>query len=152
VLGLLPDERLQRRCGEHSPRQPQATDDGAPIAFFGEITRVDRRHVAGPVRLGLDIAARQRPHLPGAGAEPRCLLELADLATLEAAGRESDFDIGCGRLLEHFDRGGYDRGAVGQHALAGEEPAHHLAGQRQAAPALVGGLGADNRIGDARAT
>jgi hypothetical protein len=40
--------------------------------------------------------------------------------------------------------------AVGQHTLAGDEPAHDLAGERQAARALVGGLRADDRIGDAR--
>ena len=43
-----------------------------------------------------------------------------------------------------------DRRAVGQHALAGEEPAHALAGKRQAARALVRSLRADDRIGDAR--
>jgi hypothetical protein len=35
-------------------------------------------------------------------------------------------------------------------AFAGEEPAHDLAGERQAERALVGGLGADDRITDAR--
>jgi len=42
-----------------------------------------------------------------------------------------------------------NRGAVGQHALAGDQPVHDLAGERQAARALVGGLGADDRVGDA---
>jgi len=38
------------------------------------------------VRLGLDIAARERPHPPGAGAEAGRLLELADLAVLGLPG------------------------------------------------------------------
>ena len=47
------------------------------------------------------------------------------------------------RFLQHLGRGSDDRGAVGQ-------PPHDLAGQWQAARALVGGLGADDRAGDAR--
>jgi hypothetical protein len=53
-----------------------------------------RRRLARPVRLGLDIAARQGPHLPGAGAEAGGLLEFADLAVLEAAGGEGALHIG----------------------------------------------------------
>src|SRR5437868_2640679 len=83
-------QSLQRGGGEKAPRQAQAADDGAAVAFLGEIARVDRRGVAGPVRFRLDIAAREGPHLPGAGAEARGLLELADLASLEAARREGD--------------------------------------------------------------
>jgi uncharacterized protein (DUF433 family) len=56
---------------------------------------------------------------------------------------------GAPGFLQYLDRGGDDRRAVGQHALAGEEPAHDLAGQGQAARALVGGLRAD-RVGNAR--
>jgi len=37
-----------------------------------------------------------------------------------------------------------DRRTVGQHAFAGDQPAHDLAGQWQAARALIGGLGADH--------
>ena len=58
--------------------------------------------------------------------------------------------VGGRRLLQHLDRGGDNRGAVGQDTLAGEEPPQHLAGKRQAARALVGGPGADDRVGDAR--
>src|SRR5271165_1864338 len=57
-------------CGENPPRKAQPADDGAPVGFLGQIPRVDRRRLARPVRLGLDIAARQGPHLPGAGAQP----------------------------------------------------------------------------------
>jgi hypothetical protein len=60
---------LQRGRREHPPSQPQTADDGAPVAFFRQVAWVDRRRVARPVRLGLDIAARQGPHLPCAGAE-----------------------------------------------------------------------------------
>jgi hypothetical protein len=67
-------------------RRTAAADDGAPVGFFRQVTQVDRGRVARPVRLGLDIAARQRPHLPGAGAEARRLFERTDLAVLEAAG------------------------------------------------------------------
>jgi hypothetical protein len=58
--------------------------------------------------------------------------------------------IGCRRLLQYLGRGGDDRGAVGQHTFPREEPAHDLAGEGQAARALVGGLRADDRVGDAR--
>jgi hypothetical protein len=118
--------------------------------FLQEVARVDRRRLARPVRLGLDIAARQGPHLPGAGAEARRLLEFADLAVLEAARREGDSHIRGRRFLQYLDRGGDDRGAVGQHAVAGEEPPHDLTGERQAARALVGGLGTDDRVGNTR--
>jgi hypothetical protein len=141
VLGFLPDERLQRGRGEYPPGQPQAADDGAPIAFLGEVARVDRRGVARAVRFGLDIAARQGPHLPGAGAEAGSFLEFADLAALEAAWRERDLHIGCRRLFQHLDRSSDNRGAVGQHALAGEQPAQHLTGQWEPARALIDGLG-----------
>jgi hypothetical protein len=87
-------KRCQRGGGEQSPRKAQAADDGAPVAFLREIARVDRRHIARPVRLGLDITARQRPHLQRAGAEARRLFELADLAALEAARGEGDLHVG----------------------------------------------------------
>jgi hypothetical protein len=48
----------------------------------------------GRFGLGLDIAARGGPHLPGAGAEARGFLEFADLAALEAAGGEGALQIG----------------------------------------------------------
>jgi len=131
-------------------RRTAAADDGAPVGFFRQVTQVDRRRLAQPVRLGLDIATRQRPHLPGAGAEARSVLEFADLPVLEAARREGALHIGGRRLLQYLDRGGDDRGAVGQHAFAGEEPAHDLAAEWQAARALVGGLRPDDRVGDAR--
>ena len=57
---------------------------------------------------------------------------------------------GVAELLQHLDRGGDDRRAVGQDTFAGDEPAQDLARERQAARALVGGLGALDRIGDAR--
>jgi len=59
---------------------------------------------------------------------------------------------GVRRLLQYLDRGGDDRGAVGQDAFAGEEPAHDLAGERRATRALVGGLGPDDRVSETRAT
>jgi len=83
---LFADELLQSRGGEQAPRKAQAANDGAPVAFLREVAWVDRQRVAGPVRLGVDITARQGPRLPGAGAEARRLFELADLAALEAAG------------------------------------------------------------------
>ena len=119
-------------------------------AFFREVARVDRRHLARPARLRFDVAARQWPHLPRAGAEPGRLLQFADLAVLEAARRKGALHVGGGRLFKHLDRGGDDRGAVGQDTFAGDQPTHDFAGERQAARALVGGLGADDRIGDAR--
>jgi hypothetical protein len=76
------------------PRQSQRADDRAPAGFLRQVARVDRRRVAQPVRLGLDIAARQRPHLPGAGAEARRLLEFADLTVFEAAGGEGALHMG----------------------------------------------------------
>ena len=128
--------------------KPEPTDDnGAPIGLLRQVARVYRRHVAGPVRLRLDIAERQWPNLPGAGAAARRLLEFADLTTLKAAGGKGDLRVGCGRFLQHLDRGGDDRWAVGQHTLAGEEPAHDLAGERQAARALVGRPSVDNTPG-----
>jgi hypothetical protein len=69
-----------------SPRQPQTADDGAPVGFLREVARVDRRRVAGPVRLGLDLAARGGPLLPGAGAEARYLLELPIWPPLKLPG------------------------------------------------------------------
>ena len=103
--GSPPGRTLHCRCGEHPPGQPQPADDGAPVGFLRQIARVDRRHVARPVRFGLDIAARQGPHLPGAGAEARRLLEFADLAALEAARGEGALHVGCRRLLQYLGRG-----------------------------------------------
>ena len=78
-----------KRCNAGAAKQParqtQAADDRAAVGFFREVTRVDRRRVARPVRFGLDIAARQGPHLPRSGAEARGLVEFADLAGLKAA-------------------------------------------------------------------
>jgi len=99
---LFPDERLQRGCCENPPGQPEPADDGAPVGFLRQIARVDRRRLARPVRLGLDIAARQRPHLPGAGAEAGRLLEFADLAVLEAAGSERALHVWCRQFLQHL--------------------------------------------------
>src|SRR5262249_40616679 len=127
----------------------QTADDCAAVAFLGQIARVDRRRLARPVRLGLDIAARQGPHLPGAGAETGFLLKLTDLAAFEAARRERDLQVGGRRLLQYLDRGGDDRRAVGQHTLAGDQPADDLAGERQAARTFISGLRAFDRIGDA---
>ena len=73
--------------GGHVQRDDELLD-GAPVALFRKVARVDRRHIAGPVRLGLDIAARQRPHLPRSGAQTGSFVEFADLAALEAAWRE----------------------------------------------------------------
>jgi hypothetical protein len=69
---------------------------------------------------------------------------------LKLPGAERDLHTGGRRFLQYLGGGGDDRGVVGQHALAGEEPAHDFAGQGQAARALIRGLGADDRVGDAR--
>jgi len=85
--GLFADEALWRRRGEQPARQAQAADDRAPVGLLRLVARVDRRRVARLVRLGLDIAARQRPHLPGAAvSETGSLLELAGLAVLGLPG------------------------------------------------------------------
>src|ERR1700731_2834306 len=67
---LFADEMLQRGCSEHPPRKSQTADDGAPVSFLREIARLDRRHIVRPVRLDLDIAARQGPHLPAPALRP----------------------------------------------------------------------------------
>jgi len=46
---LFPHKRIHRRRGENPPGQPQPADDGAPVGLFGQIRRVDRRRLAGPV-------------------------------------------------------------------------------------------------------
>jgi hypothetical protein len=130
---------------EHPPGKAQTADDRAPVGIFRQIARVDRRHVARSVGLRLDLAARQRPHLPRTCAQIWPLLKLAELAALKAAPSKGALHVRRRRLFQHLDRGGDDRRALGQHALAGEEPPHDLAGERQAARALVGGLGADDR-------
>jgi len=81
--GLFADELLQHGRRKQPLRKVQAADDGAPVPLLRKIARVDRRRVARAVRLGLDIAARQRAHLSGAGAKTRVLLQLADLAAFE---------------------------------------------------------------------
>jgi len=57
---LLPHELLRRRGAEHRPGKARAADDGAPVALSRKITGVDRRHAAGVVGPGLDIAPRDK--------------------------------------------------------------------------------------------
>jgi len=83
--GFFAHELVQRRGGEQPVRKAQSADDRAAVAFFRQVARVDRRRVAGAVRFDLDVAARQRPHIPGAGAGAGCLFQFADLTALEAA-------------------------------------------------------------------
>ncbi|MGA7262542.1 MAG: hypothetical protein WBX30_16825, partial [Stellaceae bacterium] len=64
-LGFFADEALQRGAANSRRAKRQSADNGAPVGFLGQVAWVDRRGVAGPVRFGLDIAARQGPHLPG---------------------------------------------------------------------------------------
>ena len=69
------------------------------VGVLGEVSRVDRRRVARPVRARLDIAARQRPHLPHPGGHARRVVEPAQRP-------------GCKTPGQHLDRSRDQRGAV----------------------------------------
>jgi hypothetical protein len=96
-------------------------------------------------RSRLDIAARQRPHLPPAGGDAGKIVELADLAVREAAEGNATRHVGGRRFFQH-----HHRAAVGQHALAGHEIeiAQHLGGEGDAARALVDRRHTVDRVAD----
>jgi hypothetical protein len=88
ILGraVEPPRRSSRTNCHNGAANGRRSPRSAPVAFLRKIARVDRRLVVRSIRLGLDIAPRQWPHLPGLGTQARRLFEFPDLAFLELLG------------------------------------------------------------------
>jgi hypothetical protein len=84
----------ERRGGKQPSDKAQPADDRSAIGLLAQITGIDRRRLSGIARFGLDVAARQRPHLPSPGGDAWEIVELADLAVLEAARRKLHWTSG----------------------------------------------------------